>query len=677
MLKIHRFSAILSVFLIGYLALSFSAKAQVYREEFGRNRIQYKYFDWQYIESNNFQVYYYNGGADLAQKSVTFLEAEFSRITELLGYFPYSKTRVFLYNSIADKQQSNVGVHGEDFTIGGQTIFIKSQVEVAFSGDYASYTSKLVYEVANMLVEEMLFGGNIAEMFQSALANPIPVWFTKGIASYVAYGWSKDMDDLAREYLSSDDATKLSKVGEESSALLGQSIWNFTAQTYGQRSVSNILNLARIVRDEESSIAKTLGIPYKQFMDQWKAYYINMNNNILEGYKEVPDAKIVSSKPSKTQSISSVRFNPQGTLLAYAVAEQGKYEVRVVNMESKDELTIHKGGQRLIDQETNQSYPLLSWVDEFTLGIVSYEEGRNIVRIKRVGAKGEQILNIPSLAQIQSFEFKEGGRLAAMTGVVDGRSDAFLFLINRGSVRRISNDYYDDKDIRFLPESNVVVFASNRSSDSLYVTGPDALEKVNTNQFNLFTYDVDLVDSTFGKLTNSLSVESSPVPISSNQLYYLSDQQGISNLYKHIISDSLSIQLSNYNVGMKDFSVDTNNNRIAFVSLSNGQDAVFVESLSAFQSIFTPGTPRRQQENIKILAEIRKRRLLEAGESDSLPKATTLPEGANSPQLDSLKSGAIDTENYVFRNESKVDSKNYKFETNDTEGESKILFEYL
>ena len=148
--------------------------AQAFREQFGKNRIQYQNFDWNYYASENFEVYYYNRGQELARKTIEYLETEFSRITETIGYPPFSKTRVFLYNSVTDKQQSNFGVQGRDFTVGGQTNFVQSQLEIAYTGEYSSYKAKLVETVTDMLIQEMLYGGNIAEMFQSSLSSPIP-----------------------------------------------------------------------------------------------------------------------------------------------------------------------------------------------------------------------------------------------------------------------------------------------------------------------------------------------------------------------------------------------------------------------------------------------------------------------------------------------------------------------
>ena len=53
-----------SVFIIAVTILvSTSAFAQFY----GVNKVQYENFDWQYIQSEHFDVYFYEGGYDIAR----------------------------------------------------------------------------------------------------------------------------------------------------------------------------------------------------------------------------------------------------------------------------------------------------------------------------------------------------------------------------------------------------------------------------------------------------------------------------------------------------------------------------------------------------------------------------------------------------------------------------------
>jgi len=639
-----------------------SAKAQGFHDQFGKNRIQYKEFNWKFYYSNNFEVYYYKDGEGIAKDVIEYLESEFNRITETIGLPPYSKTRVFLYNSISDKQQSNVGLTGQDFSVGGQTNFVTSQIEVSYSGNLQTFKEKLIYRVTNMMIEEMLFGGSVAEMFQSSFSTPLPVWFTTGAAAYISKGWSKESDDFAREYVSNNLTNKFNKLDKEHAILLGQSIWNYIARQYGQRDISSVLNLARIIRNEESSIERSLGLPYNRFIADWRAYYSAMNLNLRTSYEEPSPDNQISGKSGKYETLTDVRISPDGKLIAYGSMSLGQFEVKVVNIASDKESVILKGGTKLKDQEIDTRYPLLSWADNNTLGIVHINQGKNILTIKRVGSKGKQEIAIPRFNQINSFDFKSNGRLAVVSGTIKSSSDVFLYNINRNTIRRLTNDSYDDMDARFIPNSNLIVFSSNRRNDSLFVAGPDNLEDVVSNRYNLFTYDLDNTDSLLGKLTNNLASEVKPIPVSADLTYYLSDQQGVNNIYNHIISDTVSSQVSNYIYGLKTFDVNAGSGIVAYITTELSKDALFYEAFDASKPVFNPVTPRRAYEVTLLLAERRRQRLLDkddtVGTDGALPSETL----ASEIKRDTLVEGTIDTENYSFQKESKVDTKNYQFE---------------
>src|ERR1041384_1247343 len=136
--------ALLAVLLLTVI-ITTPVKAQQAREVFGKNRIQYRQFDWVYLSGENFDVYYYDARKGVAQNALEFLEAEFDRITDLIGYPPYFKTKVFLYNSLADLRQSNVGLNRTVYTVNGETEFIKPYVEIANPGTAQEFKEELLF----------------------------------------------------------------------------------------------------------------------------------------------------------------------------------------------------------------------------------------------------------------------------------------------------------------------------------------------------------------------------------------------------------------------------------------------------------------------------------------------------------------------------------------------------
>src|SRR5258708_36569075 len=96
---------------VGLILYFLPAQGQQARETFGKNRIQYKDFDWKYRSSENFDVYYYDDRRKVAGEAIQYLESEFDRITALIGWPPCLRPQVFLYNSITHLQQGNIDLN--------------------------------------------------------------------------------------------------------------------------------------------------------------------------------------------------------------------------------------------------------------------------------------------------------------------------------------------------------------------------------------------------------------------------------------------------------------------------------------------------------------------------------------------------------------------------------------
>jgi hypothetical protein len=64
-------------------------RAQFYQGtnmEFGKNRVQYREFTWFYYPSENFEVYYYIGGEELAQYTLMSCERNLKELQQFRSY---------------------------------------------------------------------------------------------------------------------------------------------------------------------------------------------------------------------------------------------------------------------------------------------------------------------------------------------------------------------------------------------------------------------------------------------------------------------------------------------------------------------------------------------------------------------------------------------------------------
>ena len=648
--------------------------AQYIPEVFGKNRVQYRQFNWQYLSSENFDVYYYDARKGVAQNSLEFLEAEFDRITDLIGYPPYFKTKVFLYNSLADLRQSNVGLNRAVFTVNGETEFIKPYVQVANLGTAQELKEELLFQISDLMVNEMMFGGSLKDIFQSSILMNLPDWFVEGASLYVSKGWSAEMDDYIRQLIKTRKPKKITKLMGREAALAGQSVWNFIAEKYGKSSVGNILNYTRITRNEEKSVLITLGVSFKQLMNEWYKYYSDMENRVGQSYVIPPDSAHFSYQHNKTTIFTTVKISPDGRYIAFAENDRGRYIVKVRSLENGREKTIISGGSKVINQRIDYSLPLISWADASTLGVIGLKYGEYIFWLYDLSSRSKLPRKLDRFSNIRSLNFSDNGRLAIISADFEGRNDLFLISSRRDRVRRLTNDLYDDLDPSFIPGSNRIVFSSNRTSDTLRTkSSPDFGQLSET--YNLFVFDLDTTKNLLKRVTNTLSKDYGPQASDENNFYYLSDQRGIVNIFKYNRATGIYSQVTNYASSIKDFDVNFSTNTLAFVTSKNRKQNIFVnKDFNLSRQVFTPATRRKELQQARVIRERRKKQgenknmsikdLLNARLKEAQPESDTvdtLPvlQDTLTINIDTLAVNPSDT---VKRNDGEVNTDNYQFD---------------
>ncbi|HTH57949.1 MAG TPA: hypothetical protein VL728_18000 [Cyclobacteriaceae bacterium] len=641
-----------------------SVDAQRAYETFGRNRIQYKTLDWKYLSSENFDLYFYGERRKAAQEALQYLESEFDRITDLLGFYPYQKTKVFLYNSITDLQQSNVGLYHNRYQVSGETEFIKPYVEIAHPGNLDEFKEELVFKMSDLLVNEMMFGGSLKDMFASSVLLNLPDWFVYGTSYYVAHGWNDEMDDYVRQLVVSKKVNKALRLKDREAALVGQSIWNYIVEKYGKSSINNILNYTRIIRNEEKSILLTLNVPFKTLMNDWREFYSSQEKRVSQSYVSLSDSIQFTRQKKHQVAYTTVKVSPDGKSVAYAVNDRGKFTVKVKSLENGMESVILTGGNHAsINQTVDYRVPLLSWSDASTLGVIGVKEGQYIFWLYDLKTKTKLPRELDKFSNIRSFSFSNNGRLVIVSADFEGQNDLFLLSSRRDRTKRLTNDAFDDLDPAFIPNSNTIVFSSNRATDSL-TTDVKALQKLSP-YYNLFLFNIDTTTNRLRRVTHTLSKDFHPHAMDERNFFYLSDQRGITNLFRYNTETGAYAQVSNVNASIKDFDANFSNHVLAMVLPQDLRENIFVDKNFNFdRQVFTPATRRKEMLQARVYIERKKKEpskptslkdLINARMRERVDTTTDNPNQPTSPPKKNddttkvaKKNGEISTDEYSF-----------------------------
>jgi hypothetical protein len=306
---------------------------------------------------------------------------------------------------LSDLRQSNVGLNHTVFNVGGETEFIKPYVEVAHLGTAQEFKEELLYQISDLMVNEMMFGGNLKDMFQSSILMNLPDWFVDGASLYVAKGWSIEMDDYIRQLMKSSKVRRATKLDGIEAQLVGQSVWNFIAEKYGRSSVANILNYTRVTRNEEKSILITLGITFRQLLLEWKKFYGDMETSVSKSYLTPHDSTTFTQQHNKTTKFTTVKISPDGRNIAYAENDRGRYIVKVRSLDSGREKTVISGGSKVIRQRVDDRLPLIAWADANTLGVIGVKNGEYVFWLYDFTTRSKIPRDLERFSNVRSFSF--------------------------------------------------------------------------------------------------------------------------------------------------------------------------------------------------------------------------------------------------------------------------------
>src|SRR4030095_4699561 len=162
------------------LTLAIGTQSQVNTVEFGKNRVQYKKFKWQYYQSANFNVYFEENGMPLGKYVVQLAEQELPSIEKFVEYGLQRRANLIIYNHFNDLEQSNIGLQSDWQTTGGQTKLVNNKMILYYNGDHNHLKRQVRQGIARILVDNILFGDDLGEFAANQALLDLPKWFVDG-----------------------------------------------------------------------------------------------------------------------------------------------------------------------------------------------------------------------------------------------------------------------------------------------------------------------------------------------------------------------------------------------------------------------------------------------------------------------------------------------------------------
>ena len=115
---------------------------------FGRNKVQYTNFDFKVIQTEHFDVYFYERERVAAMDAARMAERSYARLSKVLNHEFRERKPIILYASHSDFMQTNATQVGGEGT-GGVTDFARNRAVMPFTGSYSDFEHVLMHEMVH------------------------------------------------------------------------------------------------------------------------------------------------------------------------------------------------------------------------------------------------------------------------------------------------------------------------------------------------------------------------------------------------------------------------------------------------------------------------------------------------------------------------------------------------
>jgi len=519
-------AGILVVFALLILgALATPASAQY----FGRNKVQYRTIDFKVLKTEHFDIYYYPSEEAGVQIAARMAERWNARLTKLLRHQLRGRQPLILYGSHVDFEQTNVIGGDLNEGTGGVTEPVKRRIVLPLAGPLADTDHVIGHELVHAFQFDITTPPDSAPGRTGA--EQLPLWFIEGMAEYLSIG---PVDPNTAMWLR--DATRREKLPAIKDLndpkyfpyRWGQAFWAYVGGRWGDDVIAPILAAAP-EKGVDQAFKDVLGVDSKQLSKDWQDSLLKTYTPVLTATAPVePGRVLIAGEHAGADLNVGPSISPDGQRVAF-LSSRGLLSVDLYLADTKTGQVIRK----LISTASNPHYSSIQFIysagawDSASrhLAVATVTGGRAALAVfDTENGDVSREIKVPGVDEIFNPTWAPEGNAIAFTGMHHGLTDLFILDLDTETLRQMTDDSYADLQPAWSPDGRQIAFSTDRFSTNLGTLsyGPYQLAVM-----DISTKNIRPVNTAFaGKQINP---QWSP---DGNSLYFISDREGISNLYR-------------------------------------------------------------------------------------------------------------------------------------------------
>ncbi|MEX0601298.1 MAG: peptidase S9, partial [Rhodothermales bacterium] len=520
-------------------------------------------------------------GYYLANFTAKAAEDAYQQITDLFQHEISDRIPLIVYQSHNDFAVTNaVDLPTYSEGIGGVTELFKNRVAIPFTGDYRDYRRVVHHELVHAVINDMFYGGSIQSIIQNNIQLRIPLWFNEGLAEYSALGWDTDSDMYIRDAILEDYLAPIERLNGYFAYRGGQSVWDYVAEQYGREKIGEILQRLRLTRSVETSFRRATGMSLEDLSEKWQRSLKEIHFPELTAREDLDQIGRPLITVEEGYYNTSPALSPKGDRLAYITTRGAFFDVYVAD--ANDGRIIRK----VIDGQDNTAFeslriltPGISWSPDGERIAVAVKSGpSDAIAVVNVRDGSSVHYRVPDIDQILTVSWSPNGERIAFSASMNAQSDIYVLDMTTRETINYTNDVFSDHEPSWSPDGESIVFHSDRGSHT-------DLGRFREENFQMVEYDYSQHDIylmsldasraerlTFDELWDDRSAKFGADP---DRLLFISDRNGIFNLYEKNLDSGSIRPLTNVSRGIIQAALSADGNRAALVSLRDGTPSIY------------------------------------------------------------------------------------------------------
>ncbi len=549
--------------------------AGIHAQTFGKNKIQYKDFHWELISSPHFDVYYYEGGRELANRVVAIAERANIHLSRDLNHRLSKRVPILIYNSHNDFAQTNVTSELLDESTGGFTEVFKSRVVIPFTGSYEELRHVVVHELTHAFQYDILYGGGLEGIFSRSSYINVPLWMAEGQAEYESLQMEPGCEQFMRDGIIHDYIVPLTF--EPNGYIVykeGQSLMAYIVRRYGREKYAELLHRIRTFRSTDRALERTLGVPIQKLNDDWikdlKRQYWPQIATLDDPERFA--RRLTDHGKDGSYLNTSPAISPDASKVAYLSDRKIYTDIYLMSAIDGRMLKHLVRGSRSSQFENIPSFRgSLSWSPD----------SKRIAFIAKAGDQDEiyiyDLLEDKVILELRfDFDalgypvFSPDGKSLCFEGLENGRNDIYQVDLATRALKRLTNDDFDEKDLTFAPDGQLT-FSSDRHFPILL---PAVRMPGKSGTYGIYSMNVET--GAIRELLFTGNEDTGPAwSPDGRRLGFISQRNHGQNLSIFTPADSSITQVTSVIGGIYSLSWSRVGDRLVFAALNNGGWDVF------------------------------------------------------------------------------------------------------